>query len=308
MFKFIGQRVFRSILVMIGVSLVTFILLNIIPGDPVAVMLQKRTDEATMNRVRHELGLDRPLHIQYLDFITNAVKGNLGNSYFEKRPVSEMLLKSLETTLRLGLNVFIFAVISGITIGTLAAVFRGKMFDRVLMFISMLGISAPAFWVAVLLQIFFGLRLRMFPISGMNAPNSFVLPTIALGMRYVASIARLTRTNVLEALSQDYVVTARSKGVREIFVICIHVLKNASIPVVTLLGLELKDILGGSMVVEAVFSLPGMGSLAINAIVARDIPVVQGTVLFSAVMFVIVNLIVDLLYGLLDPRIRLEGV
>lgn len=307
MFKFIKQRIFRSILVLIGVTIVTFTLLNVIPGDPVAIMLQKRTDEETMNRVRHELGLDRPLHIQYIDFLRGALKGDLGNSYFEKRPVTEMIFNSLKVTLKLGVNVFIFAVIFGIIFGTLAAVFRGTIFDRILMFISTLGVSAPAFWVAVLLQIFFGLHLKMFPISGMNSPNSLVLPTISLGMRFVASIARQTRTYVLEALSQDYVTTARSKGVRELFVICIHVLKNASIPIVTVLGLELKNILGGSMVVESVFSIPGIGRLAVDAIVSRDIPVVQGTVLFAAVSFVIINLIIDILYGYLDPRIRVEG-
>lgn len=305
--KYITQRLLRAILVLIGVSLVTFILLNIIPGDAVAVMLQKRADQATIDRVRHELGLDRPLYIQYLDFIKNAAMGDFGNSYFEKRPVSDMLLSGMKITLKLGLFVFIFAIIFGISVGTVAAVFRGRIFDRLLMFISMLGISAPVFWVAVLLQIYFGLHLKMFPISGMNSHLSFVLPTISLGMRYAASVARLTRTNVLDALSQDYVTTARSKGVKEIFIICIHVIKNASIPIVTLLGLQLKSILGGSMVVETVFSLPGIGSLAINSIMARDIPVIQGTVLCSAIIFVIVNLTVDLLYGLLDPRIRVEG-
>lgn len=307
MFKFISERIFRTIIVLIGVSLVTFILLNVIPGDPVAIMLEKRADEATMDRVRHEMGLDRPLHTQYFSFLTNFLKGDLGNSYFGKRPVTEMIFDGLKVTLRLGFNVFMFAVVFGMLFGTLAAIFRGKMFDRVIMLFATLGVSAPAFWMAVILQIIFGLYLGWFPISGMDSSASYVLPTITLGVRHVTSIARQTRTYVLEALSQDYVNTARAKGVKEVFVIGIHVLKNAAIPIVTLLGLSIKSILGGSMVVENVFALQGIGKLSIDAIVARDIPVVQGTVLFTAASFVILNLIVDILYGILDPRIRLKG-
>lgn len=306
MLKFLLNRIAQSILVLIGVTLVTFILLNVIPGDPVAVMLNRRADQETMDRVRHELGLDRPLPTQYIEFLGNTTKGDFGKSYFEKKPVSEMIWSGFKVTARLGLYSFIFASILGLAIGILSGINRGKFIDRSLMFISMLGISAPVFWVAIILQIIFGLKLKMLPISGVSTPAHFVLPTIALGLRYAASTARLTRTNVLEALSQDYVKTARSKGLSEFVVIMKHVLKNVAIPIITLMGLQIKGILGGSMIVESIFSLPGVGKLAISAIMSRDIPVIQATVVYIAIIFVVINLILDLLYGYLDPRVRVS--
>ena len=308
MTKYIMERIAQSIIVLIGVTMVTFILLNVAPGDPVAVMLNRRADQETMDRVRHELGLDKPLYVQYLAFLKGTLKGNLGKSYFEKRPVIEMIWEGFKVTSKLATFAFLFAIIFGLTIGILAAIFRGRIVDRVLMFIVMLGISAPAFWVGILLQIYLGLKFRWFPISGIMSPMAFVLPTLALGTRYAASTARLTRTNVLDILSQDYIRTARSKGVSEFSIIMKHTLKNAAIPIITLMGLQIKAIFGGSIIVETVFSIPGIGKLVVNAILARDIPVIQGTVIYAAILFVFINLIVDLLYGVLDPRIRLRKV
>lgn len=305
MIKYVLKRIAQSIIVLIGVTIVTFLLLNVAPGDPVAVMLNRRADQETMERVRHELGLDKPLHVQYLAFLKGTLKGDLGKSYFEKKPVTEMIWESFKVTAKLATYAYLFAIFLGLTIGMLAAVFRGRIIDKVLMFISMLGMSAPSFWVGILLQIYFGLKLRWFPISGIMSSMAFVLPTLTLGTRYAASTARLTRTNILDILSQDYIRTARSKGVSEFFVVVKHVLKNAAIPIVTLMGLQIKSIFGGSILVETVFSIPGMGKLAVDAIMARDIPVIQGTVVYSAILFVFVNLIVDLLYGILDPRIRI---
>lgn len=306
MIKYICNRLAQSILVLVGVTLVTFILLNVVPGDPVAVMLNRRADQKTVERVRHELGLDRPLTTQYIEFLTNTAKGDFGVSYFDKKPVSEMLWQGFKTTIRLGSYAFIFATIFGLIIGILSAVYRGKIVDKILMFMSMLGISAPVFWIAVIFQIVFGLYMRILPISGAGTGIHMVLPTITLGLGYAASTARLARTNVLEALSQDYVRTARSKGLNEFVVVMKHILKNAAIPIVTLLGLQIKGILGGSMIVETIFSLPGIGKLAISAIMARDIPVIQATVVYVAVIFVAINLILDLLYGYLDPRVRVS--
>jgi len=276
------------------------------PGDPVAVMLNRRADQETMERVRHELGLDKPLHVQYLAFLKGTLKGDLGKSYFEKKPVTEMIWESFKVTAKLATYAYLFAIFLGLTIGMLAAVFRGRIIDKVLMFISMLGMSAPSFWVGILLQIYFGLKLRWFPISGIMSSMAFVLPTLTLGTRYAASTARLTRTNILDILSQDYIRTARSKGVSEKNILAKHVLKNALLPVITVLGFNAGYLMGGAIVIEEVFALPGMGRLVLYAIYQRDYPLLQGIVLITTVFFVLINLFTDILYVYIDPRIRYE--
>lgn len=301
------KRIGQAFIVLIGVTLVTFVLLNIIPGDPVAVMLEKNSSPVLVANLRHEWGLDRPLPVQYGQFLLNAVTGNLGKSYFEKRDVIGMIFSGLSVTIRLGGLAFVFSIVVGLSCGVAAAVFRGKLIDRVLMTFAMLGISLPVFWISVVFQIVFGLYLHWLPISGIDSALGYVLPTIALGSTYTGSMARLVRTSVLEELSQDYVKTARSKGVRESFIIVKHVLRNAAIPVVTLSGTQIKSILGGSMIVETIFSISGIGKIAINAILVRDIPVIQGTVLYTAALFVLINLIVDLLYGVIDPKISVAS-
>lgn len=305
MLKYLLSRIWQSVIVLIGVTLVTFILLNVVPGDPVLVMLNKRADAETVERVRHELGLDRPLYVQYFDFVTGAVRGDFGTSYFQKRPVTEMLNQGFQLTFKLGAISLIFSIIFGLLIGTLAALFRGKFLDHFLMFIAMLGISVPVFWLAVLMQILFGLKLGWLPISGMKQDGWLIMPVICLGVSYGASASRLIRTNMLDALGQDYVRTARAKGVSESLVVCKHVLKNAAIPIVTLVGMQLRSLISGAMVVEMVFSLHGLGKIAFAAVTSRDIPIVQGTVLYTAAVYVVINLIVDMLYGVLDPRIRI---
>ncbi len=309
MLKYLFNRIWQSLIVLIGVTLVTFIMLNVVPGDPVLVMLNKRADAETVERVRHELGLDRPLYTQYFEFVTNAAQGDLGTSYFQKRPVTEMLNQGFALTFRLGGLSLIFSVIFGLLIGTLAALFRGKFLDHFLMFIAMLGISMPIFWLAVLMQILFGLNLGWLPISGMKENGWLTMPVICLGLSYGASASRLIRTNMLDALGQDYVRTARAKGVSEALVVGKHVLKNAAIPIVTLIGMQLRSLISGAMVIEIVFSLHGLGKIAFAAVTSRDIPIVQGCVLYTAAVYVVINLIVDLLYGVLDPRIRIvKGV
>ena len=305
MLKYLLNRIWQSVIVLVGVTLVTFILLNVVPGDPVLVMLNKRADAETVERVRHELGLDRPLHIQYFDFVAHAVQGDLGESYFQKRPVTEMLNQGFALTFRLGALSLVFSVIFGLLVGTLAALFRGRFLDHFLMFIAMLGISMPIFWLGVLLQILLGLNLGWLPISGTKAAGWLVMPVLCLGISYGASASRLIRTNMLDALGQDYVRTARAKGLSEWIVVGKHVSKNAAIPIVTLIGMQLRSLLAGAMVIEMVFSLHGLGRIAFSAVTSRDIPIVQGCVLYTAAVYVIINLIVDLLYGVLDPRIRI---
>lgn len=305
MIKYLFNRIWQAVIVLIGVTLVTFILLNVAPGDPVLVMLQKRADQATVDRVRHELGLDRPLYVQYFDFVGKAVQGDFGKSYFQKTPVLEMLNNGFKVTVKIGGLALVVSIGFGLIMGTLAALFRGKLIDRVLMFIAMLGVSAPIFWIAVIMQIVFGLQLKWLPISGMKDPRWLIMPVLVLGFNYGAAAARLIRTNMLDALGQDYVRTARAKGVGEGLVVAKHVLKNAAIPIVTLTGMQLRSMLTGAMVLETVFSLNGLGKITFAAISARDIPIIQGSVLYSAVLYVVINLIVDLLYGVLDPRIRI---
>ena len=287
-------------------SLLTFILVNVAPGDPVYVMLQKRADPVTIERVRHQLGLDIPLPKQFFNLIKGALKGDLGDSYFQKQPVTYIVGKGFKITARLGLSALLVSTGIGLVIGTLAAVFRGTWIDRLLMVIAMLGISAPVFWIAVIFQLTFGLKLGWFPISGMKEAGWLILPVLCLGINYGASAARLVRTNMIEVLSQDYIRTARSKGLAETKVVLVHVLKNAGISIITLVGMQLRSLISGAMVIENVFSLRGLGKVSYDAIFARDIPLIQGCVLYTAVVYVIINLIIDLLYGVLDPRVRLS--
>ena len=304
MFQYTLKRLGQTFLVLIGITLITFLLLNVVPGDPVAMMLDKRADEATIEKVRHEMGLDVPLHEQYIDFVKGAVKLDFGTSYFTKEVVTDAIVRCFKVTVKLAAMSFLFAVVLGITCGMIAAVYRGRWIDSALMTLSVVGVSAPSFWIAIILQIVIGLKLDLLPISGFDGPLNYILPSIALGTRYAGSIARITRTSMLDVIKQDYIRTARSKGVKESVVIMKHALKNAMIPIVTLVGTELGNMLTGSMLIEKVFSIPGIGKLAVDAMSNRDIPLLQGTVVYIALVFVIVNLVVDLSYALIDPRIR----
>lgn len=304
MSRYVIKRLLQTIIVLIGVTLLTFIMVNVAPGDPVAVMMEKKADAATIERVREQMGLNDPYSVQYLNFLKNALVGDFGNSYFQKIPISTLLARGFRVTGTLALFVLIFSIIFGLAMGLLAAVFRGRFLDKLIMAISTLGMAMPSFFLAMILQLIFGLRLKVLPISGAASMKAFILPTISLGVIYGASIARLTRTNMLDALNQDYIRTARAKGVKEKKIVLIHGLKNASIPILTYLGTLIKNILGGSVLVETVFAINGIGSLLVEGIMKRDIPVIQGCTIYIAVIFVVVNLIIDIVYGIIDPRIR----
>lgn len=301
---YILRRLSQTFIVLLGISLVTFILMNVVPGDPVLLMLEKRATAETVERIRHEMGLDKPLAAQYFNFVTKAVQMDLGRSYFTKEPVMTALTRRFGVTLKLASSAYAIALLLGISVGVAAALQRGKAFDSAVMGGAVLGISAPVFWVAIILQMVFGLKLGWLPISGIRAPNSFVLPAVALGIRYMASISRVTRTSMLEVISQDYIRTARAKGLAEKIVILKHALKNALIPIITLAGTLLGELLAGSMLTEWVFAIPGIGKLMVDSILMRDLPMLQGTVLYVAVIFVISNLVVDISYAYIDPRIR----
>ena len=304
MLSYTGKRLLQTIFVLLGISLITFVLLQVVPGDPVALMLEKRADPETIAKVRKELGLDLPYYVQYLNFIKGAIHLDFGTSYFTKEVVTDALFRCFKVTVKLACMSFIFASVIGIPCGIFAAVKRGKGIDTVVMVLSIVGVSAPAVWVAIILQILFGLKLNVLPISGFDTPASYILPSLALGARYAGNIARITRTSMLEVLGQDYIRTAKAKGAMRWAVILKHALKNAMIPIVTLVGTDFGYMLTGSMLIEKVFSIPGIGKLAVDAMSNRDLPLLEGTVMYIAFVFVVVNLIVDVSYAFLDPRIR----
>ena len=304
MLSYTGKRLLQTIFVLLGISLITFVLLQVVPGDPVALMLEKRADPETIAKVRKELGLDLPYYVQYLNFIKGAIHLDFGTSYFTKEVVTDALIRCFKVTVKLACMSFIFASVIGIPCGIFAAVKRGKGIDTVVMVLSIVGVSAPAFWVAIILQILFGLKLNVLPISGFDTPASYILPSLALGARYAGNIARITRTSMLEVVGQDYIRTAKAKGAMRWAVILKHALKNAMIPIVTLVGTDFGYMLTGSMLIEKVFSIPGIGKLAVDAMSNRDLPLLEGTVMYIAFVFVVVNLIVDVSYAFLDPRIR----
>ena len=288
MLSYTGKRLLQTIFVLLGITL----------------MLEKRADPETIAKVRKELGLDLPYYVQYLNFIKGAIHLDFGTSYFTKEVVTDALFRCFKVTVKLACMSFIFASVIGIPCGIFAAVKRGKGIDTVVMVLSIVGVSAPAFWVAIILQILFGLKLNVLPISGFDTPASYILPSLALGARYAGNIARITRTSMLEVLGQDYIRTAKAKGAMRWAVILKHALKNAMIPIVTLVGTDFGYMLTGSMLIEKVFSIPGIGKLAVDAMSNRDLPLLEGTVMYIAFVFVVVNLIVDVSYAFLDPRIR----
>ena len=305
MTKYLISRTLQAIIVLFGVTLVTFILVNVVPGDPVLLMLDKRADPQTIARIRTELGFDKPYYEQYLSFLGQAIRGDFGQSYFEKTPVTDMIVRSLRHTVKVASLAFVLALVVGLAAGIASAAKHNSVLDRLIMFLSTLSISAPSFWIAVLLQILFGVKWRLLPLSGGDKPGSLILPVITLGIAHSASIARITRVSVLEAINQDYVRTARAKGVDNLTVLLKHVLKNALIPIITIVGLVVRGLLGGSILVETVFGIPGFGSLMVSSILTRDLPLLQGCVVYCAAIFGVINLLVDLSYGVVNPRVRL---
>lgn len=310
MLRYIIRRLLAGIPVLVGVSLITFILMHVVPGDPVSVAFDKRYDPVAIARIKHELGLDRPLPVQYLAFLKGAVTGDLGESFQSRRPVMQIIRTGLPATLKLTASSVLVTLLLGIPLGVLAAVKKGTWLDWGATLGTLTFISAPIFWIAMLAQILiFSINKATgakWPISGFSTVQHLVLPAIVLGSRYAASLSRHTRTALLDVLGQDYTRTARAKGVKERVVIFKHALKNALVPVLTIIGLEIGGLLTGSILVESVFGIPGVGLATINGVNSRDFPVIQGTVLFTAVVFVVINILVDISYSLVDPRIRIS--
>jgi ABC-type dipeptide/oligopeptide/nickel transport system permease component len=305
MFSYISQRLLHAIPVLIGISVLTFLMLHLVPGDPVLIFAgDKPITAERAAEIRHQLGLDRPLWQQYWDYASHAARGDLGVGLRSQRPVLGSILEVLPGTLQLTFSALAVAALVGVTLGILAAVAYGTWIDTAAMSFAMLGVSVPVFYSSLLLILFFSFRLGWFPATGQGGIERLVLPATALGLASAAALARLVRASMLEVLNQEYIVTARAKGLARSAVIIGHALKNALIPTVTMLGLQLGALLGGAVVTETIFSRPGLGRLAVDAISNRDFPLIQGTVLFAAVTYVLVNLLVDVLYATIDPRIR----
>jgi peptide/nickel transport system permease protein len=303
--RFIVGRLLQSVFVVIGVTLVTFALV-FLGGDPVYVYADERASAEEVAQLRRELGLDRPWIVQYLDFLTGLARGDLGRSLRYHAPVADLILERLPATLQLAAAALAIAIFVPIPLAIVAARNRGKWPDSLAMTLVLIGQSLPNFWLGVLLIMLFGVHLRWFPISGSGTFMHLVLPAITLSTFSTARNARLLRSSFLEVLSLDYIRTARSKGANEHRIFYGHALKNALLASVTVVGLEIGFLLGGSVIVETVFAWPGMGRLTIQAIYGKDLPLVQGAVTFLALVFVVVNLLVDLAYTFLDPRVRYE--
>jgi ABC-type dipeptide/oligopeptide/nickel transport system permease component len=300
---FIIRRLLLAIPTLLGVLIVTFLLLYVAPGDPVQEMVGERADSTTIAQLRKELRLDEPLRWQFVHYAGGILRGNLGTSYITRRPILSDILDRFPKTLLLAGTAMVFASITGILIGILSARYPGSVFDRVALGGAYLGISFPVYWVGLLLILLFAVTLHWFPPSGYGGLRHLVLPALALGTRSVAFLARVTRSAMLEVLNSEYIRTARAKGLRESGVLFGHALRNALIPVVTVLGLDFGYYLTGSILTETIFSWPGIGRYVVNAISRRDLPAIQGSVLFLSVVFVGVNLVTDLVYAKVDKRI-----
>ncbi|MCI1665591.1 MAG: ABC transporter permease [Atopobiaceae bacterium] len=305
--SFLVKRVLQALGVILCISAITFFVLNIVPGDPVRIMVGDMADENTVETVRHNMGLDKPVVEQYGNWLNNMLHGDFGTSYTQNKSVTSLMAKAFTVTAQLAGYAYLFALVFGVVIGVVAAMNHGRWVDRTLMAISIFGISAPVFWVAIILQIVFALGLHWFPLSGVKSPVYYVLPTIALGTRYAASISRVTRTSMMEVLNQDFMRTAEAKGLKRWVIVIRHALRNALIPIITIAGTELGNIFTGSILIESIFAMPGMGKLMLDAINARDLPLIEGGVMYIAAICVFVYLVVDILYAVVDPRIRLGG-
>lgn len=304
-------RTATSLVVLCGVSILTFGLTFLTPGDPARTVLRQQYGQtpsrAVVEAFREKHGLDEPLVVQYVDWLIGVLQGDLGNSYLSGRPVVELLAEALPPTLQLSTAALVVALVVAVPAGVLSAVHQSEWIDTLSQLAALIGVSMPNFWLGYLLIIAFSLQLSLFPVAGNGGLSHLVLPAVALGTGMTAIITRLVRMSLLEVLDEPYVKTARSKGLSERIVVYKHALRNALIPVVTVVGLQFGFLLSGAVVVEIVFQRPGLGVLLVDAVFARDYPVVQGAVLLMAVLFVLTNTLVDLTYQYLDPRIQLGG-
>jgi peptide/nickel transport system permease protein len=309
MLTFLARRLGQALPVLFLSSLVVFGMLHLVPGDPIDAMVgaaafQGGARQETLDRIRAEMGFNDPLPVQYAHWLGDALHGDLGKSYVRNRPVVDLILERLPSTVELATASMLLTAVLGLLLGILAAVTRGSVVDRLVMVVSLGGVSMPGFWLSMLLILGFSVGLGWFPATGSGGLDRLVLPAIALGYEGVALVARLTRASMLEVLNRQFMTTAHAKGVPPRLILARHALRNALMPIVTILGLQVGHLLAGSVIIETVFARQGIGQLAVDAIQAKDFPLVQGVILLTATSYVIVNLLVDVSYGYLDPRIR----
>ena len=312
MLAYAARRVLATIPVMLVVAFFVFSLLYLAPGDPAAIIAGDQASPEDVERIRASLGLDRPFLVRFGEWLWQIMHGDLGTSIFTNLPVSHMIAQRIEPTLSLMVLTITFSIVVAIPLGVLAAWKHGSWIDRGVMMLAVFGFSVPVFVIGYVLAYIFALQLDWLPVQGFSPISDglwpflrhMILPTVALGLVFVALLARITRATMLEVLSQDYVRTAKAKGVDQRSVLFVHALKNAAVPIITVLGIGVALLIGGAVITESVFAIPGLGRLTVDAILRRDYPVIQGVVLLFSFVYVLVNLVVDLLYTLFDPRIR----
>ncbi len=306
MIKFIGKRILQMIPMLFILSVVVFFMIHLIPGDPVTMALGQGAGKAVIEAERTRLGLDQPLYVQYLKFMVNLFHGDLGKSISTHKPVAQEILRRYPATLTLAAGSTLVSTVFGVLFGIIAAVKHGRAADNILMVTSLVSISTPSFFLAIILTLIFSLYLGWLPSIGLKSPIYAILPIMTLGTQEIGYVTRITRSAMLDVINQDYIRTSRARGVSEAVIIFGHAFKNAIIPVLTAVGLRFGSLLAGATLTETVFAIPGIGRLMVDAVLKRDYPLIQGTILVLAVTFVVVNTIVDILYTIADPRIKVE--
>lgn len=307
MIKYILRRVALLVPVLLGVTLITFTLLYMTPGDPATAILGEAATKEAAAQLREEMGFNDPFIVQYFSYLKKLIfQFDLGNSYITHAPVLKSIMEAFPATLRLAFYSVLIAVILGIPMGIISAVKPYSIFDNITLILGLVGISMPVFWLGLLLILFFSVQLRVLPASGFSSFKHMILPAISLSAQSIAVIMRMTRSSMLEVIRKDYIRTARAKGQKRSIVIIKHALRNALIPIITIIGLQFGQLLGGAVLTESIFAIPGIGRLMVDAIKMRDFPIVQGGVLFVAITFSFVNLFVDILYSYADPKIKAQ--
>lgn len=313
MLGYIFKRIFMTIPVMVVVALFVFLLLRLSPGDPAAVIAGDYATAEDVQKIREKLGLSEPIFVQFVTWLGSLIKGDLGTSIFSNKPVTELIAQRLEPTLMLALTTIIFSILVAVPLGTIAAFRAGSWIDRLVMLFSVGGFSVPVFVLGYILIYYFSITWRILPVQGYRSPfedgmlpfiQHIILPTLTLSVIYIALLARMTRASVMEVLEEDYIRTARAKGLSEVKILMRHALGNAAVPIVTVIGIGIALLIGGVVVTESVYNIPGLGRLVLDAVLARDYPIIQGLILFFSLIYVLLNLIIDLTYTLFDPRIK----
>ena len=313
MLGYIFKRIFMTIPVMVVVALFVFLLLRLSPGDPAAVIAGDYATAEDVQKIREKLGLSEPIFVQFVTWLGSLIQGDLGTSIFSNKPVTELIAQRLEPTLMLALTTIIFSILVAVPLGTIAAFRAGSWIDRLVMLFSVGGFSVPVFVLGYILIYYFSITWRLLPVQGYRSPfedgmlpfiQHIILPTLTLSVIYIALLARMTRASVMEVLEEDYIRTARAKGLSEVKILMRHALGNAAVPIVTVRGIGIALLIGGVVVTESVYNIPGLGRLVLDAVLARDYPIIQGLILFFSLIYVLLNLIIDLTYTLFDPRIK----